>query len=69
MGIEDLITQFVDDLSFDVLLSWADMLGVEHDEKQWLDDEWPNRDSELRVEVGEAMESIGKKEAKDVSTN
>ena len=59
--MSELATQFVDDLSFDVLIGWADVLGVEHDEKQWLDDMWPEKESELRVEVAEAMERIGKK--------
>ncbi len=56
-----LATQFVDDLPFDVLIEWANILGVEHDEKQWLDDEWPEKDSEQRAKVAEAMEKVGKK--------
>ena len=59
----DLIEQFVEDLSFDALISWADTLGIEHDENQWLDDEWPRKDNELRVRVSEAIEAVGLKEA------
>ncbi len=59
MTMTDLIEQFVEDLSFDALVVWADILGVEHDEKQWLDDDWPMKDNELRVCVAEAMDKVG----------
>lgn len=61
MDMDDLIDQFVEDLEFDVLVCWADTLGIEHDEKQWLDDDWPDKDSELRTSVGDAMRKVGKK--------
>ncbi len=60
MSIEDSIDQFLDSLSFDTLIVWADILGVEHDEDCWLDDEWPDKASELQTEVAEAMEQVGK---------
>ena len=41
MDIDDLIDQFVEDLDFEVLIIWADILDVEHDENMWLDDMWP----------------------------
>lgn len=59
--MDDLIEQFVRDLDFDVLVIWADILDVEHDEGTWLDDMWPDRGSELRQEVGDAMAKIGQK--------
>lgn len=61
MDMDDLIDQFVGDLEFDVLVIWADILGVEHDENMWLDDMWPDSESELRVEVGDAMRKVGVK--------
>ena len=59
MNTENLIDQFVEDLDFDVLIIWADILGVEHEEKSWLDDMWPDKESELRVEVMNAMAKVG----------
>ncbi len=61
MNMDDLIDQFVSDLDFDVLIIWADILDVEHDEGMWLDDMWPDCESELRQQVAEAMVNIGKK--------
>jgi len=60
MTINDFAAQFVEDLSFDVLLIWADILDVDHDEKQWLDDMWPDKESELRTAVAEAMANLGR---------
>jgi len=62
MDIDDLIDQFVEDIDFDTLIMWADTLGVEHDEGQWLDDMWPDRDNDLRMSVGNAMRLVGVKE-------
>ena len=67
MDMDDLIDQFVSDLDFDVLIIWADILDVEHDEDMWIDDMWPDCESELRQEVCEAMANIGRK--KDVKSN
>lgn len=64
MDIDDLIDQFIEDLDFEVLIIWADILGVEHEEDMWLDDMWTDCESELRAEVGDAMRKVGKKEAK-----
>jgi len=58
--IEDLIEQFVSDLEFDVLVIWADILGVEVNYPP-TDDMWPDWECELRVEVGDAMARVGKK--------
>lgn len=65
MSIEDLIDQFIEDLDFDVLIIWADILDVEHDESQWLDDMWPEYECELRTAVGEAMANIGHQQQAD----
>jgi hypothetical protein len=56
MDIDDLINQFTEDLAFDALLIWA----VEHNQEQWLDDDWPDKENELRTAVAEAMERVGK---------
>ena len=64
MTIDDLIDQFVSDLEFDVLIIWADVLDVEHDENMWLDDMWTDAENELRVQVGDAMRKVGEKKAK-----
>ncbi len=61
MTIDDLIDQFIDDLEFDVLIDWADILGVDRDEISWFDDEWPEREIELRDAVADAIKKIGKK--------
>lgn len=65
MDMDDLIDQFVSDLDFDVLIIWADILNVEHDENMWLDDMWTDAEEELRTEVAEAMRKVGVKNAKD----
>lgn len=61
MSMDNLIDQFVENLDFDVLIIWADILDVEHEENLWLDDMWPELESELRVKVSEAMAEIGRK--------
>ena len=61
MNMDDLIEQFVSDLDFDVLVLWADILEVGHDEQYWLDDMWPDCESELRTQVGDAMARVGEK--------
>ena len=61
MDIDDLIDQFIEDLDFEVLIVWADILDVEHEENLWLDDMWPELEGELRVEVGDAMRKVGQK--------
>ena len=58
MTIDDLATQFVNDLSFDALLNWCYTLGIKHED--WLDDEWSDREDELRVAVAEAMANLGR---------
>ena len=60
MTIDDLTAQYADDLSFDALIIWADILHIDHDEKQWLDDMWPDKESELRTVVAEAMANLGR---------
>jgi hypothetical protein len=54
--------QYVEDLAFDSLLIEADNLGVPHDEECWLDDEWPDKDDELRVRVTNALNELERTE-------
>jgi len=56
--IDDIIDQFVEDLDFEVLETWAKILEVEVNYPP-LDDMWPDWENELRVEVGDAMRKIG----------
>ena len=58
--IDDLATQFVEDLTFEALLIWADTLGVFHDEKTWFGDTGLEKDNELRIAVAEAMAKLGR---------
>ncbi len=52
--------QLVEDMEFDVLIVWADILKVPHDENYWTDDDMPDKTDELRVAVAGAMEKVGK---------
>jgi len=60
MTIDDLATQFVEDLAFNTLLVWADILSVDDGEGYWFDDEWPDKEANLRVAVAEAMANLGR---------
>ncbi len=51
MTLEDLAIQFTSDLDFDVLMGWADILGVEHNENSWTDDEWLTKEDEIRDKI------------------
>ncbi len=52
--------QLVEDMEFDVVLTWAETFAVPFDTSQWLDDDWVEMEDALRVAVAEAMENIGK---------
>ena len=58
--MSDFALQLVEDMEFDVLIAWADILTVPHDENQWLDDEYPDKTDELRVAVADAMGKVEK---------
>ena len=51
--------QYVENLAFDSLLIEADNLGVPHDEECWFDDDWPDNEDALRVEVINALNEQG----------
>ena len=61
MGVANhVIEQLVDDMEFDTLIVWADILKVPHNENYWTDDDMPDKTDELRVAVAEAMGKVGK---------
>lgn len=49
--LDTFIERFVGSLSFELLLAWADMFDIEHDEKYWPDDAVLEREYELRVDL------------------
>ena len=50
----------IETICFSGLIKLADKFGVSHNESQWTDDEWIDREDELRVLVAETMEKVGK---------
>ncbi len=60
MNTTELWAQLVEDMAFDVVLTWAETLAIPHNVQYWLDDEWPDKEDELRVAVAEAMGKVGK---------
>ena len=52
--------QLVEDMEFHVLIAWADILNVPHDENYWNGDDMPDKTDDLRVVVAEAMDKVGK---------
>lgn len=54
------LVQNIESVNFSGLIKLADKFVVPHDEDQWLDDEWPDKEDELRVAVAEAMGKVGK---------
>ena len=53
-------TNWVDGLTFRQLCSAANRYNVPHDEGDWFDDEFPDKEDELRVAVADAMGKVGK---------
>jgi len=68
--IEDVIDQLFENMDFDNLIIWADTLEVEHNEKLWLDDMWPDHETDLRVKVAETfLDAISPKTEVTIATN
>lgn len=55
MSIESITEQFVEELDFKQVCEFTEVLGIENDSDQWLDDEWPDKESELRVKVAKQL--------------
>ncbi len=52
------VESVVERTTFEDLLQWAWLLKVDENHNQWLDDEWPDREDELRVKVGEVLDKL-----------
>ncbi len=63
MTLEVFAANFVDALTFEVLIAWADMLGIDHFDIMGdpLDDELPDQEDKLRAAVAEAILKVGSK--------
>ena len=51
--------KFVESMSLTLVIAWANVLGVEHDKESWLDDEYPEKENDLRVRLATAMARVG----------
>lgn len=60
INIDDIIDDFISILDFDHIIAWANLLDVEVNYPP-CDDMWPDWESELAVEIGDAMRKIGQK--------
>lgn len=49
------IENFVDSLNFELLVFWADIFNVEHQEDMWSKAEWSENEDEFRMAVGDAI--------------
>lgn len=59
--IEEAVYAIFEDMDFEILIIWANLYKVEHDEDSWLDDEWTDKESSLRQEVSDAMIKVFEK--------
>ena len=60
MTIDDLATQFVEDMGIETLMVWADTLSVPRDQYFDFKANWFEDEDELRVAVAEAMANLGR---------
>ena len=50
------IEQYIDDLeNFETLINYCNMFQIPHNETAWIDDEWIEKEDELRTKLAEAM--------------
>ncbi len=47
-------------MDFPTLIKVANKLNVPHNVERWIDDDYPDKEDELRVAVAESMEKVGK---------
>lgn len=59
MDMDTFLTTLVDDMSFETVKGWAEILAVQITEPA-TDDEYPDWQDGVRVEVAEAMGKVGK---------
>lgn len=62
--VEEAIYQLYAYMSFLELIVWADLYKVEHNEDEWVDDEWPDKENALRQEVSDAAIRVFEKGSK-----
>ena len=55
MKTDTALSQYADDLHFEALIDFCNIYKVPHNETEWLDDEWPDKEDELRTKLAEAM--------------
>ena len=55
MSVESVMEQCVEALDFTQVCEFTEVLGIENDSDQWLDDEWPDNEDELRVKVAKQL--------------
>ncbi len=54
----EIIDEFVSELEGDSIVNMADVLSIEHDRDNWLDDEYPGKEADLAVKVGEKISEL-----------
>lgn len=59
--IEEAVYELYEEMAFNILIIWADLYKVEHDEEDWLDDEWTDKECALRGEVSDAAIKVFEK--------
>ena len=45
--VENAMVSLFDDMTVETLVIWADLFKIEHDEENWLDDEWTDKENEM----------------------
>ncbi len=67
MTLEVFAANFVDALTFQTMIAWAELLKIDHFDIMGdpLDDELPDQEDKLRVAVVEAILQVGKKPEKE----
>ena len=63
--VEEVIYELYEAIAFDTLIVWANFYKVEHNEEEWSDDEWPDKESVLRQEVSDAAIRVFEKGSKE----
>jgi len=53
--IEGVIDQMLEDAVFEDLIIWADTFDIPHNEDEWFDDEYPDRQSELIQKITQEL--------------
>lgn len=63
--IEEAAYQLFEAMDFDELIVWAKLYEVEHNEEEWLKDEWTDKERDLRGEVADAAIKVFEKGSKE----